>query len=386
MRLALSVLVLGLPTFLMGGTLPAAVGAVVDADDMQRRSVGVLYGMNEFGAVLGAAISTFWLLEAIGTHATLLVAAACDAAAGLAALWLAGRKSPRVIAIETTATGSSAGALTLGVVAQRSPVLLYVTAAALGFAFLLMEMVWYRMLAPLLGGSTYTFGLILSLVLAGIGLGGWCYALAARSWRFGWHTLAFTIALEALGIALPLAIGDRLALFAAMISELKGFGFAGAVAGWILVAAPVVLPAAIVSGFQFPLLVSLAGNGDRHVERQVGNVLAWNTLGAIGGSLAGGFGLLPWLSAVGVWRTVAAALASLAIVSPLGVVPMAPQRRSDRGDALRGVCLGEYAGNRANVSLAQCGHWGRPIRAGRTIAQHPARPGQRRPPRHALAT
>jgi hypothetical protein len=40
-------------------------------------------------------------------------------------------------------------------------------AAIVGFAFFLMELVWYRMLAPLLGGSTYTFGLILAALAQG---------------------------------------------------------------------------------------------------------------------------------------------------------------------------------------------------------------------------
>ena len=38
-----------------------------------------------------------------------------------------------------------------------------------------MELVWYRMLGPLLGGSSYTFGLILAVALLGIGLGGLLY-------------------------------------------------------------------------------------------------------------------------------------------------------------------------------------------------------------------
>ena len=42
-----------------------------------------------------------------------------------------------------------------------------------------MEMVWFRMLSPILGGSTYTFGLILAVALSGIGLGGFVYAIAA---------------------------------------------------------------------------------------------------------------------------------------------------------------------------------------------------------------
>ena len=41
-----------------------------------------------------------------------------------------------------------------------------VASAVVGFAFFLMELVWYRMLSPVLGGSTYTFGLILAVPLA----------------------------------------------------------------------------------------------------------------------------------------------------------------------------------------------------------------------------
>ena len=53
-----------------------------------------------------------------------------------------------------------------------APLPLVLAAAALvGFAFFLMELVWYRLLAPLLGGTTYTFGIILLVALAGIGRG-----------------------------------------------------------------------------------------------------------------------------------------------------------------------------------------------------------------------
>ena len=54
-RLALSAIVLGMPTFLMGGTLPAAVRAATGAEDHQRRGVAWLYGANTIGAVVGGA-------------------------------------------------------------------------------------------------------------------------------------------------------------------------------------------------------------------------------------------------------------------------------------------------------------------------------------------
>jgi spermidine synthase len=40
-RLILAALILGPPTFLMGGTLPAAARAVVTAEDISRRTVGI---------------------------------------------------------------------------------------------------------------------------------------------------------------------------------------------------------------------------------------------------------------------------------------------------------------------------------------------------------
>ncbi len=172
-----------------------------------------------------------------------------------------------------------------------------------------MELVWYRMLAPILGGTTYTFGLILAVALLGIGLGGALYPLAFRRRPPSLQSLSLTCALEAAFLAVPFALGDRLAIAAAMLHESNRLGFPGEVLGWSAIAGIVVLPAAIVSGVQFPALIALLGRGHKDVGRQVGSTYAFNTTGSILGSLAGGFGLIPRLSAVGAWRTVGIMLA-----------------------------------------------------------------------------
>ena len=46
MRLGLAVLVLGGPTFLMGGTLPAAVRAAATDTDRYRGGLAMIYGVN----------------------------------------------------------------------------------------------------------------------------------------------------------------------------------------------------------------------------------------------------------------------------------------------------------------------------------------------------
>src|SRR5207247_431484 len=70
-----------------------------------------------------------------------------------------------------------------------------------------------------------------------------------------------------------------------------------------------------VAGAQFPLLVALLGEGRAHLARHLGRAYFWNTAGGIAGALAGGFGLLPLLSAPGCWKAVALLLAGLAVVA-----------------------------------------------------------------------
>src|SRR2546423_15279894 len=84
-RLVLAALILGPPTFLMGGTLPAAARAVVAPDDLSRRALGTLYGVNTLGAVSGALFGTFYLFENFGNHLTLWWATAVNLVVALSA-------------------------------------------------------------------------------------------------------------------------------------------------------------------------------------------------------------------------------------------------------------------------------------------------------------
>jgi spermidine synthase len=176
-----------------------------------------------------------------------------------------------------------------------------------------MELVWYRMLGPILGGSTYSFGLILVVALFGIGLGSAAFRLLFRFLPVTVAALAATCALEALFLAVPLALGDGLALLA-LKSRMEMAGtFRQLVQGWTTVTAIVVFPAAFVSGVQFPLLIALLGKGREHLGREIGVAFACNTFGAIAGSLAGAFGVLPELTAPATWTAVVVMLAGLSI-------------------------------------------------------------------------
>ena len=285
LRLLMSTLAIGLPTFLMGGTLPAVVRVVVTAEDANRRSIALLYGINTLGAVAGAVASIFYFFEAWGNHLTLGLAVSLNVLVALIAFWI----SKTVPAIQEEKVRPDRVKAEEGPVA---PVGFVLTAAAgAGFAFLLMELVWYRMLAPLLGGSTFTFGLILAVALSGIGLGGLIYAFGFGDRRVTLRGFAFVCALEGLFIAVPYALGDRIALATMMLRPLGSLGFYGYVTAWTAICVIVTFPAAVISGIQFPMLIALIGKSNARVGSQTGMIYAWNTAGAIMGSLAGGFGL-----------------------------------------------------------------------------------------------
>lgn len=306
-RLLLSTLVLAIPTVLMGGTLPAMARAVESNDDQGRRRLALLYGVNTIGAVFGALISTFVMLERFGNRFTLLIAAVVNLSIGAIAFSL-GRGTPKQ---ESTAATSNAEPFRASALPPR---LVLIAAALVGFAFLLMELVWYRMLSPLLGGTTFMFGLVLAIALAGIGIGGALYSFGNRE-RIATATgFAVTCTLEALCMIVPYALGDRLAIVANALRSLRVFGFSGHVTSWTIVTTIVVLPAAIVAGYQFPLLISLLGRGRESVGREVGLAYAWNTGGSIVASLIGSFILLPTIGSTGSWKL---AVASLLVVGAI---------------------------------------------------------------------
>jgi spermidine synthase len=331
-RLAGAALVLLVPTFLMGGTLPAAARSVESEQDVGRRSLALLYGANTLGAVTGSALATFFLLETFGTHITLwaaclvniliaLVARSLSAASIQEGSGAARADASEIEAVPVARRAETADARTAGdAVAEEAasvapPAFVLAASATVGFAFLLMELVWYRMLSPILGGSTFTFGLILAVALMGIGLGGAAYALFRANRPATLTGFALTCALEALFIAIPFALGDQLAMLSMLLRSLMSIGFWGLVLGWAIITTITVLPAAFIAGVQFPLLIALLGRGRASIGRHVGLAYAWNTVGAILGSLGGGFGILPALSAVGTWRAVVILLAGLAVVT-----------------------------------------------------------------------
>jgi predicted membrane-bound spermidine synthase len=311
LRLLLAILIMGPPAFLMGGTFPAAVRAALRPTDIHRGPVAILYGANTIGAVLGIFSATFFFFEWWGFRFTMGAAVILNFLVVLAAYrWASSGSSPGSPQDESATPSPTV----VQDAPPSSPALIYFSAFLSGFCFFLLEMVWFRMLGPLMGGTTYSYGIILVIALLGIGVGGLLYQLCLLSSRPSPFSFACSCGILSVFAAGTFALGDIPAILTLFMKYFAVMGFWGLLFSWNVIGFLVVFPVALVAGYQFPLLISLLGKGNQEVGRHIGRTYAWNTAGSILGSLAGGLVLLPFLTAPGCWQLAAVCLIGLGVI------------------------------------------------------------------------
>jgi spermidine synthase len=321
-------------TLLMGGTLTLLIRHLVRSDlEAGGWRIAMLYGINTAGAAVGALLTDFLLVPAAGLWSTQMVAVFFNVVAGVGAWSLARtitvrlkpdtttikrrHKSVRRVRLQpdpeddrllpdrtpdqtSTDEGTRAVALT-------SLALVMTGLAALG-----MEILWFRHFNILLGGFRAVFSLLLALILLGIGVGALVGGAVYR--RTGRPA-------EWLMIGQGLFVASTLFGFARAdvnVINTETVPVVGALAELWFNAKPmlaeVALPA-LLMGFSFPLANAIIQRAERSVGRRAGILYLANTAGAVCGSVAAGFVLLPALGLQ--WSTTI-----LMIVAALAVVPL----------------------------------------------------------------
>jgi spermidine synthase len=171
------------PTIFMGATLPA-IARWIETTREGVSWMGFFYGGNLAGAVGGCLLAGFYLLRVFDMAVATYVA--INGAVATVALVLAAKSESGDASTdlpETAADDSAAqepffdGAIDSS--ERRWPV--YVTIAMSGMAALGAEVVWTRLLSLLMGGTVYTFSIILAVFLVGLGIGSTAGSFLARS-------------------------------------------------------------------------------------------------------------------------------------------------------------------------------------------------------------
>ncbi|MFJ4156613.1 fused MFS/spermidine synthase [Pseudomonas sp. NPDC089752] len=298
----------GLPAFLMGGTLPVLVRALTPVDGQMGEAGGRLYAANTAGAIGGTLLAAFVLLPQFGVTGAACVAALLNLLAALGA-WVGRAKGEQALP-EPAATPLPRTPQ------ARLAIALYCLAGGVALGY---EVVWTQSIVQFMSTRAFAFSVVLATYLAGLVLGSAVYARRADRIRDPWGLFGLLIAAAGLLALLQVAgLGRWLValqtLLESQVLQLTGSQLAGMCARFFAAAVCVVFLPTTLLGAAFPLALRLAvGNG--HVGRDVGLVVALNTLGGIIGVMLTGFVLVPQFGLVRTLFVLAAVAAVIGMVA-----------------------------------------------------------------------
>lgn len=285
--------ILLVPTTLMGATLPVLSKHFVHRAEQLGWTVGKLYAINTFGAVIGAAGTGFILIPALGVQRTLYAAVAINIAIALSVLLMVRRTSVPVAAPEG-ASQSSAPQQERGTFSIPSGLLLLGFSLA-GLASMIYEVAWTRILALVIGSSVYAFSLMLTAFIFGIGLGSIVFSRwidRRKNLLLGFALIEIVIGLSAL-LFVPV-LGQLPVLFVRIIVRYSPHFALLHLIEFGIIFLLMLVPTTMM-GVAFPLISKIYTRHLGQIGRSIGSVYSANTLGGILGSFMGGFILVPWL-------------------------------------------------------------------------------------------
>ncbi|KQZ81720.1 fused MFS/spermidine synthase [Pseudomonas sp. Root562] len=304
----------GIPALLMGGTLPVLVRSLATDPQHLGKSGGHLYAANTAGAIAGTLLAAFVLIATLGVRGSALAAAMLNLLAAAGALWFQRHCSQSV---ETAVTHHTKTA------PDRLALWLYSIAGGVALGY---EVVWSQSIVQFMSTRTYAFAVVLATYLTGLFLGSALLSRRVDRLRDPWGVFGLLIAGAGLIALLEIALLGRWLVLAQSVveawvlslgaSELLGMSARFAVAAVCIVFVPTVL-----LGAAFPVALRLSVGHD-HVGRNVGEVVAFNTLGGIVGVMLCGFVLIPLLGLVrtlGLLAIIAAAIGYFAVRKGHGV-------------------------------------------------------------------
>lgn len=299
LRMALGAIVLGVPTVLMGATLPLVFQCLRSLGIPTGRAIAPLYGANVLGAAVGALLGGYAILPAAGRDGGTLLAAVISL---LVALYVIDKIKRQPGLFEA---GSDRAVTALTAMPVPPPTRQGVGALTIltvgGVVTLALEVVFMHLLAVVAGNSVYAFGLMLATFLLGLGLG----AMVGERLMLRYERAVLVLWAQcgiAVSILLTSFVWDGLADYMgsfAYVQQWLPLSFSARELVRAMVCAMAMLPPAFFIGMSYPAAMGLAADWlaarrfGGQAARGVGLASAANTLGNIAGVLLAGFWWLP---------------------------------------------------------------------------------------------
>ncbi|WP_259171314.1 fused MFS/spermidine synthase [Stenotrophomonas chelatiphaga] len=277
---------------LLGATFPLmSAGYLRVQPQAQGEVLAGLYFANSIGAAAGALASTYLLLPALGLPGAVMVAGALNVLVAALIYPLARAGEPGGGPSENPTVPGGAGR------ADRTVAAVLCIALLTGASSFVYEITWVRMLSLALGTTLHSFELMLAAFIAGIAFGGlWLRHRADRMASplraAGWVQVLMGLAALASMFVYAQAFEWVGWLMRVIVRSAEGYGLYSVASA--VIAVLVMFPAAFFAGMTLPLL-TLALLRQGRGEKVIGQVYAFNTVGAIVGVLAAVHVLMPML-------------------------------------------------------------------------------------------
>ena len=306
LKTAITVLLILPPTILMGGTLPILVKFLSKTIKDVGKNIATLYFINSLGAFLGSLLAGFFLLESLGIANTLYLAAALDIIIGIIAYWIY-RQQLTV----NNDVGNSSENLELdkrfSINKKQYKVVLFVAGIS-GLIAMAYEIIWLRLLIPILSSSTYSFTIILTTFILGITLGSLIVSRIIHRIKHPYILLGWCQFFIFASLALTLPFYERLPYYiwnAVGDPELSNYSYDSYLWTQFYYVFLLLIIPTIFMGMSLPLATRLNVKDFNHTGDSVGRVFSINTIGTVAGSLLIGLIIIP---IIGMYSTIVALL------------------------------------------------------------------------------
>ncbi len=270
------------PAVLMGATLPLFCQHFAGSLESVQRRVGLLYGVNTFGAAIGCATCGFVLIPTLGADVTLRLGGLSNLVVAAAA-WLVDRSgraakfgvrhTPYSHEQEVTPKASDSTSCR-----ALAPIFF-----VMGFVALANEIIWARFLSLLTYNTVYTYTLTLTVILSGIVIGSILAAMPLL------HTVSPAATLGGVQVAAAIMVLGTLSL---PVEVWQGWSSPEGMTWQLFLVAMIMLPSSVLSGIAFPLAARLITRRPDDMAARVGWLAAVNMFGGLVGSFVVGFGTL----------------------------------------------------------------------------------------------
>ncbi|OGW82078.1 MAG: hypothetical protein A3G33_04860 [Omnitrophica bacterium RIFCSPLOWO2_12_FULL_44_17] len=313
---AVAFVALFIPTFLMGGTLPVISKYFVKTRQDTAKNIGLLYGLNTAGAVVGVFLSGFFLLKIIGVWQTVISVAFLNSLIFVSCYFLS-RKTDNTDVKESGtsefASQKNRGPNQTPTMNPRTALILLILFGLSGSVSMMYEVGWTRVLAIVLGSSIYAFSIMLLTFLLGISAGSYLFSWISKYFRPDLLTFALLQMLTALFVLMGLNQFDQMPYYFVQVFKWS-HGLVWPIEfGKFLLCSLVMFPPTLCIGALFACFIHIYRQTDR-LGHDVGTAYFSNTIGTILGSALTGFLIIPL---IGIQTTL---IAGAVINAAIGII------------------------------------------------------------------